>query len=326
MNANRLPTERDSLQNLVKDIAVRMAGESNRGEVATYIPELAKVPLNRFGLAVAPLGQDAPIVAGDADVAFSIQSISKVFSLTLGLERLGATLWQRVGREPSGNPFNSIIQLEYERGVPRNPFINAGAIVLADVLVEGREVDSALADILALVRELSGESDIACDADVASSEARTGARNRALAQFMAAEGNMRGTVEDALSVYFGQCSIAMSCRQLALAGRFLAAGGSGADVTTAHVTSERARRISALMMTCGCYDASGEVAYRIGLPCKSGVGGGVLAIVPGVAAIAAWCPGLDEKGNSRLAMRALEDLAHGTGWSVFGAMRRDGEG
>ncbi|MCR9085794.1 MAG: glutaminase [Rhodobacteraceae bacterium] len=321
MSHNRSAIERTALQTLVTDIAARMAGESDRGHVADYIPELAKVPLNRFGLAIAPLDQP-PVVAGDADIAFSIQSISKVFSLTLGLERLGATLWQRVGREPSGNAFNSIIQLEYERGVPRNPFINAGAIVLADVLVEGRDAETAIADILALVRELSGDSAIDSDSAVSSSEARTGARNRSLAHFMAAEGNMRAKVEDALSVYFGQCSVAMSCRQLALAGRFLAAGGSGEEVTIAHVTPERARRINALMMTCGCYDASGEVAYRIGLPCKSGVGGGVLAIVPGVASVAAWCPGLDEKGNSRLAMRALEDLAHGTGWSVFGARRR----
>lgn len=303
----------------VADIAERMAGESERGRVADYIPELAKVDLNRFGIAVVPVGGEV-VVAGAGDEPFSIQSISKVFSLMLALETAGATLWSRVGREPSGDPFNSIVQLEYEKGVPRNPFINPGAIVVADVILDGRKPKAAIENILALCRDLSDDEAVAIDADVAASEVRTGARNRALAHFMAAEGNLRHPVEDVLEVYFNQCGIAMSCRQLAMAGRFLASSGHNPGDAEATVTPERARRILALMVTCGQYDASGQFAFRVGIPSKSGVGGGVLGIVPGRASIAAWCPGLDEKGNSVLATRAFEELARVTGWSIFGPL------
>lgn len=308
--------DRPQLQSIVDDIARRMEGEDDRGTVADYIPELADVSLNRFGIAVVPLGED-PIVAGDADEVFSIQSLSKVFGLTLALEEMGATLWQRVGREPSGDPFNSIVQLESERGKPRNPFINPGAIVVADVILEHAGPDAPLDAIVHLCRQFAEDPAIAIDEAVYLSEAQTGDRNRALAHFMRAEGNLKCDVEDVLTSYFRQCSIAMSCRQLALASRFLAAGGTAPDTVEHPVTPERARRINALMMTCGCYDASGEVAFRIGLPCKSGVGGGIIAIAPGKAAIAAWCPGLDSKGNSLLGLKAIEELGRVTGWSVF---------
>ena len=307
------------LQAIADSIAARMVGESERGKVADYIPELSKVDLNRFGIAIVPTEGTAAL-AGDADEAFSIQSISKVFSLTLALEKAGATLWQRVGREPSGDPFNSIVQLEYDHGIPRNPFINPGAIVVADVVLDGRQPDEAIQEILQLCRRLAGDDSIAIDAEVATSEVRTGERNRALAHLMSAEGNLRSPVEEVLNVYFHQCSIAMSCRQLATAGCYLAAAGQpigGEDVT---VTAERARRINALMVTCGQYDASGEFAFRVGIPAKSGVGGGILGIVPGVASVAAWCPGLDEKGNSLLACKAFEELVRTTGWSVFGPL------
>ena len=308
--------DRKALQSIIDAIAARMNGEAERGEVADYIPELATVSLNHFGIAVAPLG-GKPLVAGDADEAFSIQSISKVFGLTLALEHVGATLWKRVGREPSGDPFNSIVQLESERGKPRNPFINPGAIIVSDVIQQHNENGDPTDPVLNLCQRLSGDTSITIDEDVYKSEALTGDRNRALAYFMLAEGNLTCDVEDVLRNYFRQCSIAMSCRQLALAGRFLAAGGTGTEAEDHAVTPERARRINALMMTCGCYDASGEVAFRIGLPCKSGVGGGILAIAPGKAAIAAWCPGLDSKGNSHVALEAVEELARETDWSVF---------
>ena len=308
--------DRKALQSIIDAIAARMNGEAERGEVADYIPELATVSLNHFGIAVAPLG-GKPLVAGDADEAFSIQSISKVFGLTLALEHVGATLWKRVGREPSGDPFNSIVQLESERGKPRNPFINPGAIIVSDVIQQHNENGDPTDPVLNLCQRLSGDTSITIDEDVYKSEALTGDRNRALAYFMLAEGNLTCDVEDVLRNYFRQCSIAMSCRQLALAGRFLAAGGTGTEAEDHAVTPERARRINALMMTCGCYDASGEVAFRIGLPCKSGVGGGILAIAPGKAAIAAWCPGLDSKGNSQVALEAVEELARETDWFVF---------
>ena len=308
------------LQAILDDILRRMVSESDRGQVADYIPELAKADLNKFGIAVSPIDGE-PLVAGDADETFSIQSISKVFSLTLALKRVGATLWSRVGREPSGDPFNSIVLLEQDKGIPRNPFINPGAIVVADVLLEGRTPDDAIDDILSLCQRLSGDQSVAIDAAVAKSETKTGDRNRALAYFMSADGNIKGEVDNVLKVYFNQCAVAMSCRQLAAAGRYLCAAGQVPGAEDATVTPDRARRINSLMMSCGLYDASGEFGFRIGIPAKSGVGGGILGVVPGVASIAAWSPGLDEHGNSQLAIKALEELVRATGWSVFGPLR-----
>ncbi len=304
------------IQAVLNEIAERMVSEANRGEVASYIPELAEVSLNNFGIALAPIDGE-PLIAGDGDVAFSIQSISKIFGLVIALEHVGATLWRRVGREPSGDPFNSIVQLEVERGKPRNPFINPGAIVISDVILEHAPSASEQHPVLDLCQKLANNAGITVDEHVFASEVATGDRNRALAYFMLADGNIKGDVPTVTKAYFRQCSIAMSCRELAQATRFLAAGGKGPDAKIAAVTPERVRRINALMMTCGCYDASGEVAFRIGLPCKSGVGGGIVAIVPGVGSIVAWSPGLDDKGNSVLALSAIEELARRMNWSVF---------
>ncbi|HMQ93494.1 MAG TPA: glutaminase [Amaricoccus sp.] len=312
-------SHKPDLKAILDDIADRMAGESERGKVADYIPELAKANLNRFGIAVVPIG-GAPVVAGDADEPFSVQSIVKVFTLTLALERAGSGIWARVGREPSGDPFNSIVQLEYEHGIPRNPFINPGAIVVADIILGKRKPQAAIEEFVGLCRRFACDESIGIDADVAASEIATGARNRALAHFMAAEGNLKNPVEDVLELYFNQCAVAMSCRQLAMSARFLASAGRLEGDDDPIITAERARRIVALMVTCGLYDASGEFAFRVGIPAKSGVGGGILGVVPGRASIAAWCPGLDEKGNSLLATRAFEELARATGWSIFGVL------
>jgi glutaminase len=308
--------DREEVQTVLDDIVNQMAGEADRGEAANYIPELADVSLNQFGIAVAPL-DGPPILAGDAEVAFSIQSISKVFGLVVALQCVGATLWRRVGREPSGDPFNSIVQLEFERGKPRNPFINPGAIVVTDVILQHAEKAEKQHPVLELCRTLAGDPKISIDEDVYASEAATGERNRALAYFMLAEGNIEGDVSEVTDSYFKQCSIAMSCSQLATATRFLAAVVPYGAAETVDMTPERARRVNALMMTCGCYDASGEVAFRVGLPCKSGVGGGIVAIAPDRGSIVAWCPGLDEKGNSVLALKALEEVARKLKWSVF---------
>ena len=312
-------SHKPDLEAILDDIADRMASESERGKVADYIPELAKANLNRFGIAVVPIG-GAPVVAGDADEPFSVQSIVKVFTLTLALERVGSGIWARVGREPSGDPFNSIVQLEYEHGIPRNPFINPGAIVVADIILGKRKPQAAIEEFVSLCRRFACDESIGIDADVAASEIATGARNRALAHFMAAEGNLKNPVEDVLELYFNQCAVAMSCRQLAMSARFLASAGRLEGDDDPIITAERARRIVALMVTCGLYDASGEFAFRVGIPAKSGVGGGILGVVPGRASIAAWCPGLDEKGNSLLAARAFEELARATGWSIFGVL------
>ncbi|GJD84282.1 Thermolabile glutaminase [Methylobacterium haplocladii] len=294
-----------------------MRRRPDRGEVATYIPELARADRQAFGIAV--IGNDGQVVAaGDCDVPFSVQSITKVFTLTLALGKIGDRLWQRVGREPSGNPFNSIVQLELEKGVPRNPFINAGAIAVTDAILSGHEPREALGEILRFLQFLAEDPTIAIDQAVAASEKRTGFRNVALANFMKSYGVLENPVDFTLGVYFHHCAIAMSCRQLAMAGRYLAHNGRNPSTGLLVISPERARRINAIMLTCGHYDGSGDFAYRVGLPGKSGVGGGILAIAPGQASIAVWSPGLDAAGNSHLGRLSLERLTKRMGWSIFG--------
>ena len=308
----------DDLQTLVNDIHREIAARSERGKVADYIPPLAEVDPQHFGIAITTVdGQE--FVAGDADTAFSIQSVSKVFTLTLALGMVGDRLWNRVGREPSGTGFNSIVQLEREEGKPRNPFINAGAIAVADVLLAGHQPKETIGEIVQFVRFLAGDETIVIDQRVARSETETGFRNFALAQFMRAFGKLDHPAEHVLGVYFHHCALAMTCRQLSRAGLFLAAGGHNPTTGRTVVSRGRARRINALMLTCGHYDGSGDFAYRVGLPGKSGVGGGILVVAPGKGSVAVWSPGLNESGNSLLGSQALEMLAQRTGWSIFGA-------
>ncbi len=306
------------LDAIVKEIADEMRHRTDRGEVAHYIPELARVDARSFGIAVIDADGHAA-TGGDAETPFSIQSISKVFTLTLALGKMGDRLWHRVGREPSGSPFNSIVQLEFERGIPRNPFINAGAIAVTDLILSGHQPREALGEILRFMQFLSNDKSIMIDEAVAASEQRTGFRNIALANYMKSFGVLDNPVDLTLGVYFHQCAIAMSCLQLAAAGRFLAHNGRNPTTGMLVVQPERARRINAVMMTCGHYDGSGEFAYRVGLPGKSGVGGGILAIAPGKASIAVWSPGLDATGNSHLGRVALEALTKKLGWSIFSA-------
>ena len=306
------------LADIVDAIAAEMAAETDRGRVADYIPALARIDPGQFGIAVVT-ATNTIHAAGHSDTPFSIQSVSKVFALTLALNRIGERLWRRVGREPSGSAFNSIVQLESERGIPRNPFINAGAIVVSDALLTGHGVHETIGDLLRFVRLLAEDDDIEIDGEVAHSEAATGFRNFALANYMKAFGNLENAVEDAAKVYFHQCALAMSCRQLAMAGRYLMNAGIHPGTGEPVIAPERARRINALMLTCGHYDGSGEFAFRVGIPGKSGVGGGILAVVPGKASIAVWSPGLNERGNSKLGSLALERLAERAGWNVFTA-------
>jgi glutaminase len=301
----------------VTEITDEMRRRRDRGEVASYIPELANVDAQAFGL-VAIDADGNVAAAGDCDTPFSIQSISKVFTLTLALGKHGDRVWRRVGREPSGSPFNSIVQLEREQGIPRNPFINAGALAVTDLILSGHKPREALGEILRFMQFVADDASIAIDERVAASEQRTGFRNAALANYMKSFGVLDNPVDFTLGVYFHHCAIAMSCRQLAMAGRFLAHLGRNPSTGFAVVQPERARRINALMLTCGHYDGSGEFAYRVGLPGKSGVGGGILAIAPGKASIAVWSPGLDANGNSLLGRVALETLTRRMGWSIFG--------
>ena len=304
------------LDAVVAEIVEILRPREDRGEVATYIPELARVDPRAFGIAVADATGHVA-AAGDCDQPFSIQSISKVFTLTLALGKVGDRLWRKVGREPSGSPFNSIVQLERERGVPRNPFINAGAIVVTDTILAGHEPREAIGEILRFLRFLADDTSIRIDKAVAESEKGAGFRNFALGYYMKSFDVLENPVDYTLGVYFHHCAIAMSCRQLALAGRLFAYGGLNPATGHSVVSPERARRINAIMLTCGHYDGSGEFAYRVGLPGKSGVGGGILAIAPARGSIAVWSPGLDASGNSRLGRIALEMLAQRMGWSIF---------
>ncbi|MDQ2136725.1 glutaminase [Alcaligenaceae bacterium A4P071] len=302
-----------NIQEVLDDITATLRPELGQsGKVADYIPALARVPAEQFGIAVRTAkGQE--YASGDCDVPFSIQSISKLFSLTLAMRAMGDDLWTRIGREPSGNPFNSLVQLEREEGVPRNPFINAGALAVADRLVT---CGDGLDDILAFLSSLSGDA-IGIDEEVAESEAATGFRNAALANFMKSFDKLDNDVAAVLHVYFRQCAIVMNCRQLARAAAYLARDGVHPRQKTAVLSDRQARRVNALMLTCGTYDAAGEFAFRVGLPCKSGVGGGIVAVVPDKLSLCVWSPALDESGNSVLGMRALELFVANTGMSVF---------
>lgn len=289
---------------------------TGRGHVADYIPALAAADPEAFGMAVATVDGEVYGV-GDWEQPFSIQSVSKLFSLALALAYSsdgGEGLWQGVGREPSGNPFNSLVQLETEHGIPRNPFINAGALVVTDRL------QSLTGDASGAVREFlrreSGNPLLDTDPVIAASEADHGHRNAALAHFIASHGNLHNPVETVLEHYYAHCAVAASCRDLVLAGVFLARYGVRTDGTRLMTRSE-AKRINAVLLTCGTYDAAGEFAFRVGLPGKSGVGGGILAILPGRAAVCAWGPRLDQAGNSVAAVTALDTLTTLSGCSVF---------
>lgn len=301
------------LQAILDRIGHEMAAATDRGKVADYITQLSHVSPDHFGMAIVT-ADGQTLTTGDAHVPFSIQSVSKVFTLAIALGRLGDQLWTRVGREPSGQAFNSILQLEHERGIPRNPFINAGALVVTDAILAGHAPKEALGEVMHFIRSAAGDDDIHINEAVARSEKATGHLNMALASYMRAHGNLQNPPEMTCGTYFHQCAIEMSCVQLARAGRFL----MGAGQQPALVSQQRVRRICAMMMTCGHYDASGDFAYRVGLPGKSGVGGGILVVAPGRASIAVWSPGLNAQGNSMLGTRAMERLAQDTGWSVFG--------
>ncbi len=301
------------LQLLLETITREARPFAAHGKVATYIPALASVDPARFGVAFAGV-DEAVLGAGDFEPRFSIQSVSKAFALALVLAKDGDALWHRVGREPSGNPFNSLVQLEVEQGIPRNPFINAGALVVVDRLLS--LTGDATRTLVDFLRAEAGAPDVDVDATVARSEAEHGHRNAALAHFIASYQNLDNPVDVVLDHYVRHCAIAMSCRELARAGLFLARHGVRADGTSI-LTSSEAKRINSILLTCGTYDAAGDFAYRVGLPGKSGVGGGILTVIPGRGCLVVWGPALDKVGNSVAGVEALDRFTTATGWSVF---------
>ncbi|EGR4261755.1 glutaminase [Vibrio cholerae] len=288
---------------------------TSKGIVADYIPALAKVPSEKLGIAVFT-NQGEVITAGDAQEGFSIQSISKVLSLTLAMGLYQPDeLWSRVGKEPSGQAFNSLIQLEMEHGIPRNPFINAGAIVVCDMLQS--RLSAPRQRLLEFVRQLSGEPLIAYDKVVAASEMMHSDRNAAIAYLMRSFGNFHNEVIPVLHNYFHACALKMSCVELAKTFSYLANKGVSVVTGETVITPTQSKQTNALLATCGLYDGAGEFAYRVGMPGKSGVGGGIIAVVPGEMTIAVWSPALDQSGNSLAGTCALELLAQRIGRSIF---------
>lgn len=307
-------TDAIDYQEIFREIVSGFTDADDRGDVAAYIPELGKIDPRKLGIHLTTVEQ-VHYSFGDSDEKFSIQSIAKVLSLTLALKILGKDIWTRVGVEPSGSAFNSLVQLEYEKGIPRNPFINAGAIVVCDILVSC--LTDPKVELLEFIRETSGIPTIDYCSTVAESEKRMGFRNIALVNFMKDFGNIHNDADLVLDLYFHLCSIEMSCKELVQAFLFLAADGINPVTKTTVINSQRSKRINSLMQMCGFYDEAGEFAFRVGLPGKSGVGGGIVAVHPGKFCIAVWSPKLNENGNSHKGMKVLEEVTTKTKFSIF---------
>lgn len=301
-------------QQILDDIAIELNGLKDKGEVASYIPELKNVDPSKLGVHLTTIENDH-FSFGDSTEKFSIQSISKVISLTLALNIVGEKVWERVGVEPSGSAFNSLVQLEYEKGIPRNPLLNAGAIVVCDILVDC--LDDPKTRLLDFIRNITGKSSIHYNYSMAESEKLTGFRNYALINLMKDFGNIHNEIDDVLDVYFHLCSIEMSCEELSQSFLYLASDGINPINGEMIVDSRRTKRINSIMQMCGFYDEAGEFAFRTGLPGKSGVGGGIIAIHPGLYSVAVWSPRLNPKGNSYKGMKLLESLTTKTQLSIF---------
>lgn len=301
-------------QKILEEIYAEVHPEIGKGKVANYIPALKNTDPNQFGISVCSINQEISSV-GDTHKSFSIQSISKVFTLTLAFQLLGDMLWKRVGKEPSGNPFNSLIQLEKEKGIPRNPFINAGALVITDILIS--LLENPKKQLLMFIQELCNSTNIHYDPVIAQSEKEQGFTNAALVNYMKSHGNIQNNVDEVLDLYFHQCSILMNCEQLAKSFLFLANHGilphSGKQI----LTHSQAKRLNAIMLSCGLYDQAGDFAYLVGLPGKSGVAGGISAIMPEQLSITVWSPALNRHGNSHAGLKALELFTTKTGISIF---------
>ncbi|WP_439490385.1 glutaminase [Algoriphagus sp.] len=301
-------------QQLIEEVYQEVQAENLKGKVADYIPEIATVDPHQFGIALVDLKGNV-FGAGDYQKPFSIQSISKVHTLTMVFNVFNSKLWTRVNVEPSGDPFNSIAQLEYEKGIPRNPFINAGALVITDALCS--KFEKPIRQITEFINELAGETCVKINPEVQVSEKNHGERNTALAYFLKSFKNFNNPIDEVLDVYFSHCAMEMSCETLAKSFSYLANDGYSTFADRQILTESQSRRVNALMLTCGFYDEAGEFAFKVGMPGKSGVGGGVAAVMPHKFSIAVWSPELNEKGNSVKAIRALELLTDKLAFSLF---------
>lgn len=300
-------------QLILENIYDQILPFANEGKQADYIPALAKVNPDHFGMCLNTVNGESYSIQ-DSGIRFSIQSISKVFALALALSIKGEDIWKQVGKEPSGTAFNSLFQLELEKGIPRNPFINSGAMVVTDILMN--ELKDPENDFIDFVRALCGNDTIDYNMEVALSERQNGYMNAAIANLLKYHGRLTNDIEEVLMFYFKMCSIEMSCEELATA--FLAfTGHKPFNYKGFHLTSSQVKRLNAVMQTCGFYDEAGEFSYLVGLPGKSGVGGGIVAVHPLKYSVAVWSPRLNTKGNSIMGMKALELLTTHTAESIF---------
>jgi glutaminase len=304
----------ESYKKIIEDIYIEVKNTDDIGEVPDYIPELSTINPDNFGIHITKINKES-FGIGNYDKKFSIQSISKIFALTLAYKLEGAKIWERVDVEPSGNPFNSLLQLEADKGKPRNPFINAGALVVSDILIS--HLKNPKKDFLNFCRELSNNENLNYSEKIAHSEKISGFRNIALCNFIKSFGNIKNDVDEVLDFYFYTCSLEMSCKELSEIALFLADDNFTTRKGNKILTMSEAKRMNAILLTCGFYDESGEFAFRVGLPGKSGVGGGIVAVHPDKYCIAVWSPKLNVKGNSFKGMLFLEKFTTKTASSIF---------
>ncbi len=303
-----------NFKKIIQETYQEVKSIDDNGKVASYIPELACINSEKFGIHISSINNDN-FGIGDYKDQFSIQSIAKVLALSLAYHIVGEKIWERLGVEPSGTAFNSLVQLEANKGIPRNPFVNAGAIVISDILISN--LKNPKEDFLAFVRSISNNSELNYSAEVAASEKKTGFLNIALCNFIKSFGNIKNDPSDVLDFYFDLCSLEMNCKELSEVFLFLANNGNSTIDNNSILTNSESKRINSLMLTCGFYDESGEFAFKVGLPGKSGVGGGIIAVLPDQYAIAVWSPKLNEKGNSFKGMKFLEEFTTKSDLSIF---------
>lgn len=305
---------RMNFEDIFLEIDIELQNTINEGIIATYIPELSKIDDSKMGVHLTTI-ENQHYRFGDSQEKFSVQSIAKVFALTLAYTIEDEQLWQRVGVEPSGTPFNSLLQLEKDNGIPRNPFINAGALVICDILIS--KLQNPKKELLAFIRKVTNNKTINYNAKIASSEKSMGYRNAALVNLMKDFGNIKNKIELVLNFYFDLCSIEMTTQELSRSFLFLAANGTDPVTSEKIISESKSKRINAIMQLCGFYDEAGEFSFKVGLPGKSGVGGGIIAIHPGKYSIAVWSPKLNKKGNSYKGMKFLELFTTKTHCSIF---------
>lgn len=301
-------------QSILEKIYREIQPYACEGRQADYIPALAEVDPDRFGICLRLMdGQIFEL--GDSQTRFSIQSISKVFALSIAISLEGDEIWRRMGKEPSGSAFNSLVQLEYEKGIPRNPLINAGALVMADIMIS--RLPNPEEFFIEFVRKLCDSPSVDYNRRVADSELSTGYLNAAIANLLKYHHNINNGIDEVLKLYTLMCSVEMNCRELSQAFMCFAKSNEPFRHGGVELTKSRVKRINAIMQTCGFYDETGEFSFLVGLPGKSGVGGGIAAIYPSLYSIAVWSPRLNAKGNSIMGMKALELFTTETSESIF---------